>query len=192
MGELDKMRDRILQINDINDSYSLEDFDKEFSNLSTIDANQDYFKINLGFANKSDNQDPDFATAGSSGFDLRAFVSETTTIPSGKRAIVPTGLFFEIPENFEIQVRPRSGLAAKNGVTVLNTPGTIDADYRGEVKVILINHDEEAFVINNGDRIAQAVLCPVFSKNFVKLDKLDDVSKDTERSDGGFGHTGTK
>ena len=99
-------------------------------------------------------------------------------------------VFFEIPENFEIQVRPRSGLAAKNGVTVLNTPGTVDADYRGEVKVILINLGEEDFVINHGDRIAQAVVSPVTAKNILNLVKVDDISTDTGRGAGGFGSTG--
>jgi len=189
--DIETINSKIKQIADPNDSYSQEDFDREFSNLLKIDGKQDYLKINLGFVNKSNNQDPDYATDGSSGFDLRAFVYHPTVIRSGERAIIPTGLFFEIPENFELTIRPRSGMAAKNGVTVLNTPGTIDADYRGEVKVILINHSDEDFFIQNGDRIAQAVLSPVFSKNFVKLHKLDGVSEDTERGAGGFGHTGS-
>jgi dUTP pyrophosphatase len=114
------------------------------------------------------------------------------TIKAGKRAIIPTGLFFELPNNFEIQVRPRSGLAAKNGVTVLNTPGTVDADYRGEIKIILINLGDEDFVVTHGDRIAQGVLATVTAKNIVKLIKIDEVSTNTERSTGGFGSTGIK
>ena len=102
--------------------------------------------------------------------------------------MIPTGLFFAIPEGFEIQVRPRSGLAAKNGVTVLNTPGTIDSDYRGEVKVILINLGDADFTVNNGDRIAQLIVAPVTQGIFVKTDKLDE----TERGAGGFGSTGVK
>ena len=111
-------------------------------------------------------------------------------IKAGKRAVIPTGLFFELPQSFEMQIRPRSGLAAKNGITVLNTPGTIDNDYRGEIKVILINLGEEDFTIQNGDRIAQAVLAPVYGKNIINFVKISEVSTDTKRSDGGFGSTG--
>ena len=100
--------------------------------------------------------------------------------------MVPTGLFFEIPEGYEVQVRPRSGLAAKNGVTVLNTPGTIDSDYRGEIKVILINLGTEDFTINNGDRIAQMIIAPVIQASFIKVESLSE----TERGSGGFGSTG--
>lgn len=131
---------------------------------------------------------PSYETSGAAGADVRAFLNEPVVIPVGKRAIIPTGLFFAIPEGFEIQVRPRSGLAAKNGVTVLNTPGTIDSDYRGEVKVILINLGDADFTVNNGDRIAQLIVAPVNQGIFVKTDKLDE----TERGAGGFGSTGVK
>ena len=144
----------------------------------------------MKFVNKSDNPDPEYATEGSSGFDLRANLSQSMVIESGKFDMVPTGLYFDIPDNFEIQVRPRSGLAAKNGVTVLNTPGTVDSDYTGEVKVILINHGEEDFIINHGDRIAQAVVSTVSAKNVIKLEKISEISKNTERASGGFGSTG--
>ena len=107
-------------------------------------------------------------------------------IESGKTALIPTGLFFEIPEGYEIQVRPRSGLAAKYGITVLNTPGTIDSDYRGELKIILINHGKESFTINNGDRIAQIVVSPVIQAQFIQVQDINQ----TERGSGGFGHTG--
>ena len=110
--------------------------------------------------------------------------------PKGGFAIVTTGLYFEIPNGFEIQVRSRSGLAAKNQVCVLNSPGTVDADYTGEVKVILINHGVNEFVINNGDRIAQAILASVSAKNVVKLIRVNNISKYTERGSGGFGSTG--
>lgn len=187
------MRAKALLVADPNSGYTMEDFNAEFggTGLSEMGMDDDY-KLKLKFANKSDNQDPAYATNGSSGFDLRANLEGPIKIGVGKRAIVPTGLFFEIPENFEIQVRPRSGLAAKNGVTVLNTPGTVDADYRGEVKVILINLGEEDFVIQHGDRIAQAVLCPVAALNIVDMIKIDDVTTDTDRGAGGFGSTGTK
>ena len=131
---------------------------------------------------------PSYETSGAAGADVRAFLNEPVVIPVGKRAVIPTGLFFAIPEGFEIQVRPRSGLAAKNGVTVLNTPGTIDSDYRGEVKVILINLGDADFTVNNGDRIAQLIVAPVTQGIFVKTDKLDE----TERGAGGFGATGVK
>jgi dUTP pyrophosphatase len=112
------------------------------------------------------------------------------TIKPNKKAIIPTGLYFEIPENFEIQIRPRSGLAAKNGVTVLNTPGTIDADYRGEIQIILINFGDEDFTIKHGDRIAQGVLAAVTAKNYVAFVKLSSISENTERGAGGLGSTG--
>ena len=131
---------------------------------------------------------PSYETSGAAGADIRSFLNEPVVIPVGKRAMIPTGLFFAIPEGFEIQVRPRSGLAAKNGVTVLNTPGTIDSDYRGEVKVILINLGDADFTVNNGDRIAQLIVAPVTQGIFVKTDKLDE----TERGAGGFGSTGVK
>jgi len=168
--------------------YTVEDFNKEFANTATTDAHL----INVNLVNTSNNPTPEYATAGSSGFDLRASLAESIVIPAGQRAIVPTGLFFEIPANFEIQIRPRSGLAAKNGVTVLNTPGTIDSDYRGEIKIILINLGSEDFQVNNGDRIAQAVVASVLGKNIIKLTQVDSISTDTTRGSGGFGSTGTK
>ena len=147
-------------------------------------------KLSLSFKNESTNPDPEYATTGSSGFDLRANLKEEVILQPNEVAMIPTGLFFEIPENYEIQVRPRSGLAAKNGVTVLNTPGTIDADYRGEIKVILINLGNEPFTINHCDRIAQGVFSSVLGKNFVNIQKVTEISTDTERGSGGFGSTG--
>ena len=129
---------------------------------------------------------PEYKTAGAAGADLCALLSEPLTIPAGKFAMVPTGLFFEISEGYEVQVRPRSGLAAKNGVTVLNTPGTIDSDYRGEIKVILINLGSTDFTINSGDRIAQMIVAPVTQAKFEITDSLSE----TERGTGGFGSTG--
>ncbi len=129
---------------------------------------------------------PEYKTDGAAGADLCAFLDSPVTLLPGKSAMIPTGLFFEIPEGYEIQVRPRSGLAAKNGITVLNTPGTIDSDYRGEVKVILINLGDKDFVINNGDRIAQLIICPVIQAAFTVTDSLSETS----RGAGGFGSTG--
>ena len=127
---------------------------------------------------------PKYQTQGSSGCDLHSSID--VVIPSGKRSIVPTGLKVEIPVGFEGQVRPRSGLAAKHGITVLNTPGTVDCDYRGEVKVILLNTGDEDFIIKKGDRIAQLVFSQVFRAIFKKEEALTS----TERAEGGFGSTG--
>lgn len=129
---------------------------------------------------------PEYKTKGAAGADLCALLESPLTIPAGKFAMVPTGLFFEIPEGYEVQVRPRSGLAAKNGVTVLNTPGTIDSDYRGEIKVILINLGTADFTINSGDRIAQMIVAPVTQAQFEITKNLSE----TERGAGGFGSTG--
>lgn len=191
MDLLERMREKVLLLADPNSGYTQEDFNKEF-NPSTPIPNLDSYKININFKNESNNPNPEYATDGSSGFDLRANLDSPITIHPNGVKIIPTGLYFEIPENFEIQVRPRSGLAAKNHVTVLNTPGTIDADYRGEIKVILINHGENGFVVNHGDRIAQAVVAAVTAKNFIKLNKVTNINEDTERGSGGFGSTGVK
>ncbi len=131
---------------------------------------------------------PAYETAGSAGMDVRAAVAESEPIElaPGARAMVPTGISVAIPEGYEIQVRPRSGLAAKHGLTCLNTPGTIDSDYRGEIKVILINLGQSTFFIARGERIAQVVLAPVTRLNWRLVDALDD----TERGSGGFGSTG--
>lgn len=129
---------------------------------------------------------PEYKTKGAAGADLCAWIERPVSLEVGKSMIVPTGLYVEIPEGFEIQIRPRSGLAAKNGITVLNTPGTIDCDYRGEIGVILINHGTQPFNIAKGDRIAQMVVAPVVRAEFVAADELDV----TERGAGGFGSTG--
>jgi len=129
---------------------------------------------------------PKYETEGSSGMDLAANIKETIEIKPGKFAIIPTGLALSIPNNYEIQIRPRSGLAAKNQISVLNTPGTIDADYRGELKVILINLGEKKFKIENGLRIAQMVLCPVIKATLEEVSELEE----TKRGYGGFGSTG--
>jgi dUTP pyrophosphatase len=188
---LKEMQEKILLLSDPDSGYTVEDFDKEFNNKNYT-QNLEYDKFKFKFKNESNNPDPEYATDGSSGFDLRANLDSPITIPPHGVRIIPTGLYFEIPENFEIQVRPRSGLAAKNSVTVLNSPGTIDADYRGEIKVILINHGDEGFTINHGDRIAQAVIASVIGKNFVKLEKVNNIDENTGRGSGGFGSTGVK
>ncbi len=131
---------------------------------------------------------PEYATAGSSGMDLRAALNSAVEIKSGEFAMIATNLIVEIPHGYEIQVRPRSGLAAKYGIGVLNSPGTIDSDYRGEVKVILFNFGKESFVINRGDRIAQMILSKVYTAEINESDELNE----TARGEGGFGHSGIK
>ena len=131
---------------------------------------------------------PKYKTNGSSGMDLTADIEKEVEIEPGKTSIIPTGISVSNPENFEIQIRSRSGLAAKNQVSVLNSPGTIDADYRGELKVILINSSNKTFVVERGARIAQMVLCPIVKAKFKEVDNLDD----TIRGDSGFGSTGLK
>jgi dUTP pyrophosphatase len=131
---------------------------------------------------------PEYATPLSAGLDLKAAIDEPIVLEPLKRAIVPTGLFIALPEGFEAQIRPRSGLAAKHGITVLNSPGTIDADYRGELKVILVNLSDEAFTINPGERIAQMVVARFEQVEWELSDSLDETS----RGEGGFGSTGRK
>ena len=131
---------------------------------------------------------PKYETSGSSGLDLSANIKTSVKIEPGETTIIPTGISVSIPKNFEIQIRPRSGLAAKNQISVLNTPGTIDADYMGEIKVILINLSKETFVVENGARIAQMVVCPVIKAKLKEVDSLDNTS----RGSGGFGSTGMK
>ena len=142
--------------------------------------------IEIKIINTSSNPLPEYATSGSSGMDIRANLDTAQTLKPFERALVPTGIFIEIPQGYEVQVRPRSGLAIKQGITCLNTPGTIDADYRGEVKVILINLSQEAQVIQHGDRIAPLVVQKVEQAIWKPVEELE-VS---ERNAGGFGHTG--
>jgi dUTP pyrophosphatase len=143
--------------------------------------------MKLNIVNKSDNAMPAYETVNSAGMDLRAYLPDgELVIKPMQRALVPTGLFMEIPVGYEGQVRPRSGLAIKSGITVLNSPGTIDADYRGEVKVILINLSDTDFVVKSGDRIAQLVIAKHEQPDVVEVQTLSE----TERGAGGFGHTG--
>ena len=142
--------------------------------------------MDIKVINTSPHSLPAYETPSSTGMDIKAFVEEAVTIKPLARAIIPTGLYLEIPPGYEAQIRPRSGLAAKYGITVLNTPGTIDADYRGEVKVILINLSQEDFCVNNGDRIAQMVIAKHEKAVWINTDNLSQ----SQRGEGGFGHTG--
>lgn len=144
--------------------------------------------IDIKIVNKSRHPLPEYATLGASGIDIRANLEEPIQLKPMDRCLIPTGLFLAIPDNFEAQIRPRSGLAIKQGLTCLNTPGTIDADYRGEIKVILINLSTELQTIQDGDRIAQMVFCSIEKANFELVVDLEN----TQRGTGGFGHTGKK
>ncbi len=147
--------------------------------------------IKIKFINKSTNEDPKFAYEGDSGFDLRADIEEPLVLNPGERALIPTGLYFELVKGLELQVRPRSGLSIKNGITVLNSPGTVDSHYRGEVKIPLINLGQEPFKIVKGDRIAQAVIAPVYGEGKINLLKTDTINE-TSRGSGGFNSSGIK
>ena len=142
--------------------------------------------MKIKIVNKSSNELPEYSTQHAAGMDLRANLIEEVVLEPFERKLIPTGLFIELPHGFEAQVRPRSGLALKKGVTVLNSPGTIDSDYRGEVMVILINLSSEKFVIQHGERIAQMI---VAAHEIVKWEKVEFL-EDTDRGGGGFGHTG--
>ena len=144
--------------------------------------------MKIKIINKSKHPLPQYATGSSAGVDLRANLDSAIVLKSLERVIIPTGLFIELPVGYEAQIRPRSGLAAKNGLTVLNSPGTIDADYRGEIKVILVNISKDDFIINDGERIAQMIIAQHEQAEWVEVQELID----TERGAGGFGHTGTK
>lgn len=143
--------------------------------------------MHVKIVNTSRHPLPAYETAASAGMDLRAFLDSEILLKPLGRALVPTGLFIELPVGFEAQVRPRSGLAARNGITVLNTPGTIDADYRGEIKVIMVNLSGEEYVIRDGDRIAQMIISSHEKADWVQVEQL----QETGRGTGGFGHTGT-
>lgn len=142
--------------------------------------------MDLAIINKSSHALPAYETLLSAGMDIRAFIESAVTIKPGQRLLIPTGLYIALPPGYEAQIRPRSGLAFKNGVTVLNAPGTIDADYRGEIKVMLINHGTEPFEINNGDRIAQMIIATFVRAELILVETLNE----TDRGSGGFGSTG--
>lgn len=144
--------------------------------------------MEIKIINKSHNALPEYATKQSAGMDLRANLDEPIILQPMERKLIPTGLFISLPEGYEAQIRPRSGLALKHGITILNAPGTIDADYRGEIGVILVNLSTEPFTINNGERICQMVIAPFTHAQLLPVETLDE----TERGSGGFGHSGVK
>lgn len=142
--------------------------------------------LKVKIKNISGNRNPEYATEGSAGMDLRAFLADPVIIEPGARKLIPTGIFIELPIGYQAEVRPRSGLAVKNGISVLNTPGTIDEDYRGEIKVILINLSGENFTVNNGDRIAQLVITKYEKVEWQNSDEINN----SRRGERGFGHSG--
>jgi len=164
-------------------------FNDALMNDWMYDANDNTVKLLVKMINKSNNPDPIYQKEGDSGFDLAAFIPEDITLKPLERQLIPTGLFYQIPLGLELQIRPRSGLALKNGVTVLNTPGTVDAGYRGEIKVLLINLSNQDFTIKSGDRIAQGVIAPVQSKHTTLFRRVDELDS-SERGTGAFGSTG--
>lgn len=170
-----------------------EEGEKILEELRNVKLTRDpnFGKLGVDLVNESNNPKPEYGSEGASGFDFRANLTEPITLKTLERAMIPTGLKMKLPENIELQVRPRSGLAAKNGVTVLNTPGTIDSDYTGEIKIILINLGSEDFIINHGDRIAQGVLAHSGAANLFYFNDVDTL-EETERGEKGFGSTGVK
>lgn len=144
--------------------------------------------VKIKVINKGHQPLPRYATVQSAGMDLRANLEESIVLKPLERCLVPTGLYIALPEGYEAQVRPRSGLALKKGITVLNAPGTVDADYRGEVGVLLVNLSQEDFVVNDGERVAQMVIARHETADFIEVEELDE----TERGAGGYGHTGVK
>ena len=182
MEELNELKKLMEQIESFNPNSN--------TNVDTTShINYGDFKIETKFTNNSNNSDPDYAKVGDSGFDLRAFISEPITLKPLERKLIPTGLKFELSTNTELQVRPRSGMALKYGISVLNTPGTVDEGYRGEVGVIAVNLSNEDYTIQPGERIAQGVIMNVVGQSISKLVRVNNLSE-TERGEGGFGSTG--
>jgi dUTP pyrophosphatase len=177
------MKEKILFSRKNDGSFRRNDY---FCTLFNEETFQKMVKIKV--VNRGHQQLPAYATPQSAGMDLRANLDAPVTLRPLERRLIPTGLFIALPEGYEAQVRPRSGLALKHGLTVLNTPGTIDADYRGEIGVVLVNLSQEDFVVNDGERIAQMVIARHEQGDFVIVDELDE----TERGAGGYGHTGTR
>ncbi len=165
-------------------------FDDYIKNLFKYDyIENDIDMVETKFINVSNNPDPTYAKVGDSGFDLRAFIEEPITLGPLERALIPTGLSFELPENTELQVRPRSGMAFKHGISCLNTPGTVDEGYRGDVGIIAVNLSNEEYTIQPGERIAQAVIMHVVGQKVSSLKKVEKLSE-TERGDTGYGSSG--
>ena len=187
LEDLKKMTDIISGLNNMDDNNDI-DYSDTIKELEKISEKSDNL-IKIYYKNTSKNDNPIYQHTDDSGFDFRADIDSPITLNPLERKLIPTGLYFELPKNIELQVRPRSGMALKHGITVLNTPGTVDSNYRGEVGIILVNLSNEPYVINTGDRIAQGVIANVINSNFSKLINKDNLSN-TERGMSGFGSTG--
>ena len=178
--ELQELQDLMSRIENFNSEEMSPNIDNDYK-----------MSIETKFTNSSNNSDPEYSKVGDSGFDLRAYLTESVTLKPLDRKLIPTGLKFELPPNTELQVRPRSGMALKHGISVLNTPGTVDEGYRGDVGIIAVNLSNEDYTIEPGERIAQGVIMNVIGQNISVLTKTNTLT-DTERGDGGFGSTGKK
>jgi dUTP pyrophosphatase len=190
MDNIKKLKSVQTKISNFNKSDSQFNVDDLISNMDELDdilLNQSAGKLKLEYTNESNNKEPEYAYESDSGFDLRS--TEDLWIQSNDRKLIPTGLRFDIPDGYEIQVRSKSGLALKQGLMVLNSPGTVDSGYQGEVKVIIFNTTNERIKIEKGQKIAQAVLCPVVNGKWVNLIKVEEIGE-KDRNDKGFGSTG--
>jgi len=196
MGEI---QDQINELKNLLDSEFLNEDTKRELEMALDLMNESMYpeqhksnRIEIKYINKSENENPVYAKEGDSGFDLRANLKTPITLKPLERKLIDTGLIFELPKGYDMEIRSRSGLALKNGVMVLNSPGTIDLSYRGNIGVILINFGNEDFTINNGDRIAQGLIRWSLTDSNIDLIKVNDISKDTVRGVNGFGHSGIK
>ena len=191
MNEMSELEDLKKMLDDLNSQFGTEPSrEDEISQIiKEFDFVKTDFSITTRYTNISNNPDPIYSKSNDSGFDLRAYLDAPITLKSLERTLIPTGLSFELSPKTELQVRPRSGMALKHGITVLNTPGTVDEGYRGEVGVIIINLSNEDYTIQPGDRIAQGVVTNVVGESISKLSKIEKLNE-TERGSGGFGSTG--
>jgi dUTP pyrophosphatase len=192
MDNIKKLKSVQTKISNFNKSDSQFNVDDLISNMDELDdilLNQSAGKLKLEYTNESNNKEPEYAYESDSGFDLRS--TEDLWIQANDRKLIPTGLRFDIPDGYEIQVRSKSGLALKQGLMVLNSPGTVDSGYQGEVKVIIFNTTNERIKIEKGQKIAQAVLCPVVNGKWVNLIKVEEIGE-KDRNNQGFGSTGLK
>jgi dUTP pyrophosphatase len=187
--KLRSVQNKVSGFNESSDNINIEDLVSNMGDLDDVLYDQSQGKLNLEYTNDSDNKEPEYAYKSDSGFDLRS--TEEMWVQANDRKLIPTGLKFDIPDGYEIQVRSKSGLALKQGLMVLNSPGTVDSGYQGEVKVIIFNTTNERIKIEKGQKIAQAVLCPVVNGKWVNLIKVEEIGE-KDRNNQGFGSTGLK
>jgi dUTP pyrophosphatase len=187
--KLRSVQNKVSGFNESNGEFNIEDLVSNMGDLDDVLYDQSQGKLNLEYTNDSDNKEPEYAYKSDSGFDLRS--TEEMWVQANDRKLIPTGLKFDIPDGYEIQVRSKSGLALKQGLMVLNSPGTVDSGYQGEVKVIIFNTTNERIKIEKGQKIAQAVLCPVVNGKWVNLIKVEEIGE-KDRNNQGFGSTGLK